>query len=202
MNKFNLTANKIIIGVAIVFGLGVLGWVYMESNRPQPGEKLEDLGREHVPIGTEVKYNSNPPTSGSHYEDWIRAGIYDKPMEDRNLVHSLEHGSVVMSYNCDFGKQVDQENNEATTSAQTASPSADLSNEFSSEECKKLISDLTQIYEQKGKRKLIVVPRPNLDEKIALTAWGRLDKFNDFNQKRIEQFLDAYRDRGPEQAME
>jgi hypothetical protein len=197
-----LTANKIIIAVAIIFGLGVLGWVYMESNKPQPGEKLADLGREHVPIGTEVKYNSNPPTSGSHYEDWIRAGIFDKPMEDRNLVHSLEHGYVILSYNCDFGTQADQKNKESTNSAQTSTPSADLSGEFSTDECKKLISDLTQIYEQKGKRKLIVVARPNLDGKIALTAWGRLDKFNDFDRKRIEQFIDAYRDRGPEQTME
>ncbi len=201
MNKFNFSSNKIIIGVAAIFFLAVLAWVYFESSKPQPGQKIEDLGREHVPVGTEVKYNSNPPTSGSHFEDWIRAGTYDKPQEDRNLVHSLEHGFVNMSYNCDFGKS-QKKSPESSASASPATTSAQLSSEFSSEECKKLIADLTSIYEQKGKRKLIVVARPNLDAKIALTAWDRLDKFNEFNKNRIEQFIDAYRDRGPEQTME
>jgi len=37
-------------------------------------------------------------TSGPHYAEWTRAGIYNRAPEDGNLVHSLEHGYVIISY--------------------------------------------------------------------------------------------------------
>lgn len=87
-----------------IFVLAILGgggwWLYQGFTKPFPGQKVEDLGRQHVEDGTAVDYNSNPPTSGSHYVDWTRAGVYDKPISDGHLVHSLEHGYVIMSYNC------------------------------------------------------------------------------------------------------
>lgn len=91
--------GKIIFWLATV---GVVGgfvvWAYFQLNKPFPGEAVADMGREHVPAGTEVLYNSNPPTSGPHYAEWTRAGIYDPAPDDRNLVHSLEHGYVIISY--------------------------------------------------------------------------------------------------------
>jgi hypothetical protein len=78
----------------------------------------------------------------------------------------------------------------------------DLGEEWESEDCKKLISDLTSVYEKMGQRKLIVIPRPSLYTKIALTAWTRIDKFNDFDEVRIVEFIQAFRDKGPEKTME
>lgn len=48
------------------------------------------------------------------------------------------------------------------------------------------------------KSKVILAPYPNLDTNIALTAWGRIDKFGDFDEARIRNFIDAFRNRGPE----
>lgn len=183
-------------------------------NQPLPGQVVSDLGREHIPDGEKFDYNSNPPTSGKHYGEWTRKGVYDKPVSDGHLVHSLEHGYVTISYNCTklvashwslvVGVNAHEETLTATQSAEkVSSPSAGLEGEeWNSQNCKDLVAKLTSVYEKKGKTKLIVIPRPSLDVTIALTAWSRIDKFNDFDEKRIIEFIDAYRDHGPEKTME
>lgn len=210
--------NLIWIVLATVV-IGGVGWLWYDSSKPLPGEQLADLGREHVPVGTPVKYNSNPPTSGNHYPDWTRKGVYseangvyDQPKEDGNLIHSLEHGYIVVSYNCEVHqtsfKLVPQvnahglEDEEATDSAESTG-SGTLSNpDWQLEECKDLVAKLAEVYKKKGEDRLIVVPRPSLDVRIALTAWTRIDKFNDFDEKRITSFIDAFRNHGPEKTME
>lgn len=210
-----------IAAVVVILG-GFITWVFIESSKSLPGQKVADQGREHVATGTKVDYNSNPPTSGPHYADWVRSGIYTEPKDDRNLVHSLEHGYVIMSYNCGgkisnkewfIGKVsahgLDEEVFEATREASGTS-SATLGGEFNSEECHKLVDQLIQVYEKKGKRKLIIVPRPNLDARVALTAWTYIDKFDPSTSsglsasemERVERFIDAHRDQGPEKTME
>ncbi len=39
---------------------------------------------------------------------------------------------------------------------------------------------------------LILAPYPGMDRRIALTAWQRLHKFNDFDERRIVRFIDAH----------
>ena len=68
------------------------------SSLNQAQESYPDLGRAHVAFGTEVTYNSSPPTSGPHYGRWVQPGFYRVQQEDRELVHSLEHGNVVAYY--------------------------------------------------------------------------------------------------------
>lgn len=198
----------IIIGFTLVT---LIIWLFWES-KPKPGELIADLGRGHVPIGTEVKYNSNPPTSGPHYEEWTKPAVYDKPLDDRNLLHSLEHGYVIISYNCSFKKSaylikeaIAHESTDAINEASAgavASFSAQLSEDFNSQSCKDLVNKLKKIYDNIGPHKLIVVVRPNLDAVIALTAWRYIDKLNSFDQGRIEKFIDAHRDQGPEKTIE
>lgn len=43
-----------------------------------------------------VKYNTNPPTTGRHYHEPARDGIYAKAPRDEELVHGLEHGRVII----------------------------------------------------------------------------------------------------------
>lgn len=184
--------QKLILGGLIGLGIiGFLAWVFNETTpKNLPGQKVEDEGQGHVTIGTQVEYKTNPPASGQHYEDWIRAGVYSESKDDRNLVHSLEHGYVIISYNCQIGKTPDL-TGESTSSAN-----------LPTQECKNLENKLISIFEKKARRKLIVLPRPNLDSKIALTAWTYLDKFDEFDAARIENFIDGHRDKGPERTME
>ncbi|MBI2268583.1 MAG: DUF3105 domain-containing protein [Candidatus Blackburnbacteria bacterium] len=199
-----------LIVILLVVGSG--WWIWQKLSTPLPGESVPDLGRNHVSDGTQVQYNSNPPTSGPHYEEWTKAGVYDKQFSDGHLVHSLEHGYVVISYNCTkqvfsfhlpfFVASAHEENPDASPSAQ-ASPSAELSgSQWESEDCKKLISQLADVYEKEGKKKIIIVPRPSLDTRIALTAWTRIDKFDNFDEGRIKKFIETFRNRGPEKTVE
>lgn len=193
MNK-KIAIIAILILVFVIF----MVWVWLESTKPLPGELIKDLGREHVEIGKEVSYNSNPPTSGPHYTDWIRPGVYETDRDDRYLVHSMEHGYVVMWYRCDLTTQSPNVKTEEATGSSDATPSA----EVSPKECEERKNHLTEIYEKKGKKKLIVMPRENLEANFALTSWNYIDKFNDFDGKRIEKFIDGHLNKGPEKTME
>jgi Protein of unknown function (DUF3105) len=43
-----------------------------------------------------VRYEDNPPTSGRHYEIPAEDGLYQEAPSDTELVHSLEHGRVIV----------------------------------------------------------------------------------------------------------
>jgi hypothetical protein len=52
--------------------------------------------REHTTsLDQRVKYSTNPPTSGRHYQIPAQDGIYGDPPQDEELVHGMEHGRVI-----------------------------------------------------------------------------------------------------------
>jgi hypothetical protein len=42
-------------------------------------------------------------------------------------------------------------------------------------------------------RQVILAPYPGMKTRLALTAWTRLDAFDDFDEKRVRGFIKAYR---------
>lgn len=106
------TETKVIGGIAlatiVILGGGI--WLLtaqgakeqVKLNKPLMGEAITDQGRNHVPDGTKEDYNSNPPTSGPHYVNPQPGGIYDKSVPDGNLIHSMEHGAVILWYKSDI----------------------------------------------------------------------------------------------------
>lgn len=214
----------VIIFILLVLGLGGF-WGFREFSKPLPGREVADLGREHS-ARTEwekFSYNSNPPTSGPHDTEWIRAGIYNEPQGDGYLVHSLEHGYIIVSYNCTKLKSKvthstssgqkskviestfahEEDESSVASDAAEASPSGVLKDDaWRSDQCPRLKDALSALAKEKRIWKLIVVPRPSLDAALALTAWGRIDTLNTFDSDRINRFIDAYRDRGPERTTE
>ncbi|WP_329116388.1 DUF3105 domain-containing protein [Streptomyces sp. NBC_01465] len=103
----------ITVSVAVVAGLVGFG-AYMlnkESDKkdaknaaakaPIKGEKDWDakkLTRNHVT--KVVTYPMHPPVGGDHLQVWqnCNGDVYTKPLNDMNAVHSLEHGSVWVTY--------------------------------------------------------------------------------------------------------
>ena len=53
--------------------------------------------RDHTSsLDDRVKYNTNPPTTGRHYEIPADDGIYGQAPQDEQLVHNMEHGRVII----------------------------------------------------------------------------------------------------------
>jgi hypothetical protein len=58
---------------------------------------VKATSREHTTsLSTRVKYSTNPPTSGKHYEIPAADGIYGDPPQDEQLVHNMEHGRIII----------------------------------------------------------------------------------------------------------
>ncbi len=173
-----------IIALVIVAVIGGFWWLIKESTKPLPGKSFADQGRKHIPQKEweKFKYNSNPPTSGSHDEVWTKPGIYSSPQGDGHLVHSLEHGYIVIWYDCDL--------------------KSETAGDTSSKDCQDLKKQLKDIANENRIWKLVVVPRNNMDSKIVLTAWTRLEKLDTPDKQKIKEFIDAFRNNGPEQTME
>jgi len=62
-------------------------------------QTLTDEGRDHLTAGETPTYHTNPPTSGTHNPVPLPAGVYDANADVTQLVHSLEHGYIIMYYN-------------------------------------------------------------------------------------------------------
>jgi hypothetical protein len=101
--------NSIVGIVAVVGVIAIIAVVLLVRNSQLPdvdlGENPDEsvtfgnLGQEHIPEGSpRPDYNSNPPTSGPHYAQWLPTGFYSQRTLDENLVHNLEHGHIWLSY--------------------------------------------------------------------------------------------------------
>ena len=55
-------------------------------------------GGGHLPPGQEITYPERFPTSGIHHLSSVSPGFYDDIMPPAMLVHSVEHGHVVIYY--------------------------------------------------------------------------------------------------------
>ncbi len=55
-----------------------------------------------------IEYDRKPPTNGNHDPLWQNCGFYEKPIQDRHAVHSMDHGVVWITYRPDLpAKQID-----------------------------------------------------------------------------------------------
>jgi hypothetical protein len=49
-----------------------------------------------------IVYPLNPPVGGVHNPVWQNCGIYDQAVRTENVMHSLEHGAVWITYKTDL----------------------------------------------------------------------------------------------------
>jgi hypothetical protein len=63
----------------------------------QPVTILQSVN--HVPEGQKVGYSDSPPTSGEHWSRPASCGFYTQDLPDERIIHNLEHGNIVVSYN-------------------------------------------------------------------------------------------------------
>lgn len=134
-------------------------------------QSFESEGAAHKNPGTEIDYATSPPTSGDHYEDWSRAGYYTERPPLGNLVHSLEHGYVVIYYD------------PATISESAENDLRSLTNQYTGPWSSVLAVPHTE---------------ENPDSPYVLTAWEHLLQMDSYDEETVRAFIDAYRGKGPE----
>lgn len=156
----------------------IYGGFYGNSDGPNTAEHVtRDVNYATDCTTTTPKVcNSNPPVGGPHWgsracpEDPDDApafcgpapwGVYRKPWQPGSLVHNMEHSGIVIWYN--------------TTNQQVIDELESLAK-----------SDL------KNKHLLVLTPYPDMEpETIAVTTWGRIDKFpvSQYSKDRVTTFI-------------
>jgi hypothetical protein len=132
-----------------------------------------DEGATHVETCSSVGYGSKPPSSGKHYQMWPLFRIYDKPVPWGFLVHGMEHGAVVIVYNCADG-----------CPDQVAA-------------LKELVGTLPS---KPGcsRPPVIVAPDPTLDVPFAAAAWRYTLRARCFDRDRFAAFIERRANHGRE----
>lgn len=86
-------------------------------------------------------------------------------------MHNLEHGYGIFWYNCA---------------------------ELNEGDCTTLKSDIQSVMNDFNSNKLIAFPWPSLDISVAMTSWGRLQRFETFDPESAAAFINTNRYRAPE----
>ena len=134
-----------------------------EGRPDATGERLSDLGTSHVQPGqTHRTYNSVPATSGPHYGQPLAPARWG--------VHNQALADEVLVHNLEHGGVGVHYN--------------------CPEGCDELVGQLASIVRLADE--VILSPYPEMDTTIALTAWTVIDKFEEFDKERVENFIRAY----------
>ncbi len=150
-------------GLAIIAVLAFGYW--FAFLQPRPGESVSTYGAGDHSGFPEGGYSTSPPTSGPHSPQAPPWGEQNG-LSEQSQVHALEHGGVLVQYNCPTG-------------------------------CSELVRNLT-IITRGYDRAVILAPYTNMDARIALTSWGKIDLFDEFDLERIEEFINKNRGHAPE----
>jgi hypothetical protein len=137
------------------------------------------LASPHVPAGSEVTYNSNPPSSGPHYPVWANFQEFSSVVPDGNLVHSLEHGAVALYYDCNLAEPACAkvlDDLRAVRNAMATDPSCDPSIRV----------------------RVIIAPRPANDTVVAAAAWGQIYRADCVKIDSLKAWATAHYAKGPE----
>lgn len=134
----------------------------------------------HVTEGTVITYNSNPPSSGPHYPVWAQFQEFDKPIDHGYLVHSMEHGAVVLLYKCD-----------SPTAPACAANVAELRKLRDAVKTDPACDPSVRV-------RVILAPDPRIDRAIAAAAWGWTYKGDCVDAPTLGQFIADNYAIGPE----
>ncbi len=174
MERSERTRRMLIMGgaiIAAVAALAALGWWLFGPTGGPPVQSIPIQGQVHIQRGqTHPEYNSAPPTSGWHYGDSVAPwGISRDPIVAETFVHNLEHGGVVVSYDCPSGCP------DVVTK----------------------LEEIVRSYPSKVLL-MPFLGLADTGHPIAVTAWGKLAYLDTPDEGFIRSFVQRYKDKGPE----
>jgi hypothetical protein len=100
------------IGVVLVAVFAYLVYQALNPSDPKGGDPANDIpslkavktydyvGNQHT--SDPVTYAETPPAGGPHDPVWTDCGVYTQQLRNENAVHSLEHGTVWITYRPDL----------------------------------------------------------------------------------------------------
>ncbi len=106
--RFNLILG--LVAAAALIGGGATWWLGRAAHSDfmtlaaqgqaalEQVENFPNLGRTHLMPGETRAYGASTPTSGAHDPVPTTPGVYASPQPPAKLIHSLEHGMVVLYY--------------------------------------------------------------------------------------------------------
>jgi hypothetical protein len=121
-------------------------------------------------------YQTEPPSSGNHYPVWADYHTYKTPVPWGHLVHSLEHGAIVIVYNCPGGCAGEVARAQALIDQQPVDPGC--------------VSPT--------RHRIILAPDPTLDVRWAASAWTWTLRAPCFDAAAFGDFIHAHYDMGGE----
>jgi hypothetical protein len=149
------------------------------AGAPLGVESHAEEGFTHLVICSATCYGTNPPSSGNHYPVWPVYKTYSAPVPWGFLVHGLEHGAIIVSYNCPCGCADEVAAAQAWIDALPAD--ADCS---------------TSQYSEPAH--VVLVPDPTLDVHWAASAWTWTLRANSFDAAAFQSFFSAHYEQGRE----
>lgn len=175
----NRTRTAVIWGGLALGILAVIALLVWSGARPLAGVAVPVEGADHIEEGTDPgPYNSNPPTSGTHFPSTFEAGFFDEeeaatlpPFPEGYLVHNLEHGYVIFWYNC-----------------QLLDPAA----------CDEMKAQIQAVMDDFDGVKLIAFPWGSIDVPVVLTSWGQMQEMERFDERLARTFVRRNRNQAPE----
>ena len=137
----------------------------------------EALAGTHVPEGSPLTYNSNPPASGPHYPMWAQFQEYATPVPRGYWLHSAEHGAIVLLYKCEGA---------------ACGPIL--------EGLRKVQADLATdpMCDSQTRVRVIITADPDLDVPVAAVGWGWTYKADCLDLPTLAQFAKDRYAQGPE----
>ena len=89
------------ITVLLIIGGVAFSLIRTEANKPNlTAVKSYKVTPEHVQ--TPVTYAQTPPAGGKHNPVWLNCATYPTEVPNENAVHSMEHGTVWVTYRPDL----------------------------------------------------------------------------------------------------
>ena len=134
---------------------------------------------EHVPVGTEITWPSNPPASGPHYPVWAAFQEFSSPVPRGYYVHDLEHGAVVLLSNCAAVSGDCTPILEALRQASASLPDDPL--------CSGGVRVRT-----------VITPDPLITQPLVAVTWGYIYRAQCVDQPSLSAFVQAHYAQAPE----
>ncbi len=140
------------------------------TNIPEPDYQ-------HLPVCTPITYATNPPSGGNHWPIWANYTQFTTPVPREMYVHDLEHGGIVLTYNCPNGCQ---------------DVVAALQMVFADQYDMGCVS-----LGQGAIARMVLTPDPELPTPIAASAWGATYTATCIDTPSLLQFVQDHYARAP-----